>query len=81
MIAFDTLKYSKGLIDVGVSQKQAERQAELLAEVIDSQLATKHDLKTLEFRIIKRMGSLIVTCTAILGVLISLLGVLIAVHH
>lgn len=47
-LAFDTLAYAKKLIAAGVSEKQAEVQAETLAGVIEEQLATKRDLKELE---------------------------------
>ena len=53
-IAFDTLKYSKRLKDAGVPDKQAEAEAEALAEVLEvnlKDLATKEDLKTLEQRL------------------------------
>jgi len=53
-ITFDTLKYSKRLKDAGVPDKQAEAEAEALAEVLEvnlKDLATKEDLKTLEQRL------------------------------
>ena len=37
-IAFDTLKYSKRLKDAGVPDKQAEAEAEALAEVLEVKL-------------------------------------------
>ena len=46
-IAFDTLKYSKRLKDAGVSDKQAEAEAEALAEALEvnlKDLPTKDDL-------------------------------------
>jgi hypothetical protein len=46
-IAFDTLKYSKRLKDAGVPDKQAEAEAEALAEVLEvklEDLATKQDV-------------------------------------
>ena len=49
-IAFDTLKYSKRLKDAGVPEKQAEVEAEALAEVLEIRLrdlATKDDIQTL----------------------------------
>ena len=78
MISFDTLKYTKTLIKAGVPQVQAEGQANALAELVEEQLATKQDLKELEYRLenrlLTKLGSLILICTAVLGVLIS-------VHH
>ena len=49
-VAFDTLKYSKCLKDAGVPEKQAEVEAEALAEVLEIRLrdlATKDDIQTL----------------------------------
>ena len=60
-IAFDTLKFSKRLKDAGVPDKQAEAEAEALAEVLEvnlKDLASRDDLKALEERLsIKITGS------------------------
>ena len=45
MLAFDTLTYTKRLRDAGVPQAQAEAQAATLREIIESDLATKHDIE------------------------------------
>ncbi len=42
---FDTLQYANRLKAVGVPEKQAEVQAEMMAEIIDDKLATKNDLE------------------------------------
>jgi len=42
---FDTLKYANRLKAVGVPEKQAEVQAEMMAQTIDDKLATKNDLE------------------------------------
>ncbi len=47
-IPFNSLSYVRRLRAVGVPEKQAEVQAEALIELIDSQLATKRDLKEME---------------------------------
>ena len=68
-ITFDTLAYSKKLRAVGVKEEQAEVQAEILAAVIDEQMASsrdlkelelamKHNLKELEFRLDHKIDSL-----------------------
>jgi hypothetical protein len=44
-LAIDTLAYAKKLIQAGMPQEQAEVQAQILAEVIDTNLATKLDLE------------------------------------
>jgi hypothetical protein len=53
-IAFDTLKFSKRLKDAGVPEKQAEVEAEALAEILEvrlKDLATKDELKAMEERL------------------------------
>jgi len=83
-ITFDTLAYSKKLIEAGFTQKQAEVQAETLAEIIDQNMATKRDLlelrkelqsdmKSLEYRLTIKMGSLIAASIAIIVALTKLL--------
>ncbi len=47
-LPFDTLQYAKRLKAVGFTEEQAEVQAQVLAEIIESNLATKRDLKELE---------------------------------
>lgn len=55
--AFDTLAYAKKLKEAGFTETQAEAQAEALRAVVDSNLATKQDLKELESRITSAMRS------------------------
>ncbi len=43
-VRFDTLAYCKKLKAAGVPEAEAEVHAEALAEVIDKNLATKHDI-------------------------------------
>jgi tetrahydromethanopterin S-methyltransferase subunit G len=76
-IAFDTLRFSKRLKDAGVPDKQAEAEAEALAEVFEvnlKELATKDDillvrkdLDALERRIEDRMTMLEQRMTIKLG--------------
>ena len=54
-IAFDTLKFANSLKEVGVPGKQAERQAELMAEAMNSQLPTKQDLKDIESNLTQKI--------------------------
>ena len=37
-VGFDTLKYAKGLVEVGLPQAHAERQAQMMAEVLELNL-------------------------------------------
>ncbi len=79
-IIFDTLAYSKKLKAAGFTEQQAEAQAETLAEVIETQIATKRDLqeisrdlKLMEQRIIIKLGSLIAASIAITVTLLRIL--------
>ena len=46
----DTLTYANKLKEAGFTERQAQAQAEALVAVVDSNLATKHDLKELELK-------------------------------
>ena len=83
-LTFDTLQYAKKLQQVGFTAEQAEVQAEALQERtkvindwIDSNLATKQDLKfgleKLSYQLTIRLGSMIEAAIAILGILIPLM--------
>lgn len=54
---FDTLRYSKKLIDAGLPSKiaeaQAEAQLEIFSEIAETNLASKQDLADAKFDIIK----------------------------
>ncbi|KAG0183741.1 hypothetical protein DFQ28_001085 [Apophysomyces sp. BC1034] len=57
-IAFDTLKFANRLKTAGVPPAQAEAEAEVLADVFESnldELATKADLRELEMRLDAKM--------------------------
>jgi hypothetical protein len=47
-ITFDTLAYFKKMKEAGFTDKQAEMQAEGLAEILDEKLATKSDIVALQ---------------------------------
>jgi len=80
---FNTLAYSKKLKEAGVPEKQAEVQAEAIAEIIDNKLATKQDIKDLRreihasakelmYKISLRFGSMMVIAVSILAAIIKL---------
>jgi hypothetical protein len=86
-ISFDTLAYTKKLKAAGVPERQAEAQAETLAEIVDERLATKKDLQEMEARFDTRinelsykltirlsgiMGSMIMMAVAILTAIVKL---------
>jgi hypothetical protein len=45
---FNTLKYAKKLEEVGVSRPQAEAQVQIIAEILEDDMATKDDVKGLK---------------------------------
>ncbi|MBF8274306.1 MAG: hypothetical protein HW380_3411 [Magnetococcales bacterium] len=83
-IAFDTLAYTKKMKAAGFTNEQAEALAQSQAELIEERLATKQDLvalrrdlqvdlKELEYRIVTRIGGLMVVGFSIMGVLVKIL--------
>ena len=56
-ITFDTLRYSKKLIEAGYTPQQAEAaaevQKEVLSEVLDTTLATREDINGIDKKIAK----------------------------
>lgn len=45
---FNAFKYTKQLEDAGFSREQAEIQLQVIAEIVEDDLATKQDLKMVE---------------------------------
>jgi hypothetical protein len=62
---FNTLTYAKKLEEVGVTREQAEAHIQIIAEIIEGDVATKQDLKELEYR-------LVIKLSAILGGIVTL---------
>jgi hypothetical protein len=76
MKMFNTLTYAKKLEDAGVPRSQAEAQVQVLAEIVEGELATKSDIKR-DFKELEHR--LVVKLSAIVGSMITLLGVVIAI--
>ena len=74
-ITFDTLQYAKRLKKAGVTDQQAEVHAEALKELIDGKLATKQDIKNLEYKLTLRLGSMIVAGVGFISALMVILKV------
>lgn len=72
-VAFDTLNYFEKLKSAGVPENQARIQAEALRELVESSLVTKRDLKELEYKLIIRLGGIVVGCTALLLALLPII--------
>lgn len=62
---FNTMVYAKKLEAVGLPREQAEAHVQIIADIIEGDVATKQDLKELEYR-------LIIKLSAIMGAMISL---------
>jgi hypothetical protein len=73
---FNALKYIKDLEDVGFRRDQAEAQVQILIEAIEGELVTKNDLGNLkqeiahqftqfEYRIVTKLGVIVVTTTTL----------------
>lgn len=56
---FNTLTFVRRLENAGVSRQQAEAHAEALADLVETDLATKKDLKELEYRLVIRISAIV----------------------
>ncbi|MGH8007604.1 MAG: DUF1640 domain-containing protein [Egibacteraceae bacterium] len=76
-ITFDTYAYVKKLKAVGVPEEQAEVQAQAIADLITDRLVTKDDLerslKELEYRLVIRLGGMMVVTVGVIATLVRLL--------
>jgi len=72
-LIFDTHAYVKRLVTAGVSEQQAEIQAETLSELIDNNLATKRDLKELEMRLTIRLGAIMAGGIVLVATIVKIL--------
>ena len=70
---FDTLAYAKKLKSAGFTEQQAEALAAAQVELIDERLATKQDLRELEYRLIIRLGAMLVVAISIVATLVKIL--------
>ena len=64
-VTFDTLKFTRKLKEAGFTAKQAQGVADAFTEAASDELATKHDLRALELRILKWMIPLMLSQTAL----------------
>jgi len=65
----DTLAMAKYLRQHGYTKEQAEGQVELLKHVVDSNLATKTDLKELEYRMTIKLGAIVAAIVGFFAVI------------
>jgi len=76
-ITFDTHENVKRLIAAGFTEKQAEVQTTIVAELVDEQLVTRQyldeRLKELEYRLIIRLGAMLVIAIGVVSAMVKLL--------
>lgn len=76
-IIFDTHSYVKKLKAVGFTEEQAEVQTEVIADLVEDQLATKRDIQELELRLkhdlTVRMGAIVAAGVAAIAAIIKLI--------
>lgn len=74
---FDTYQNVKKLQAAGFTEEQAEVQTRIISELLDQRLVTRHyldeRLKELEYRLVLRLGSMIVVAIGIIATLVKLL--------
>ena len=71
-VAFDTLTYARKLREAGVPQAQAGAHAEALGATVAETLATKQDLRELEYRLTIRLGGMLAVAVATTAALVRL---------
>lgn len=71
-MVFNSLNYAKRLEQAGFTREQAETQANIMTEIVDEKIATKQDLRELEYRLTIRFGSMLAAAVALLAALITL---------
>lgn len=78
-ITFDTLKFANTLKAAGVPDKQAEAQAQAMADVLEvniKDLVTKDDLQKelllLEQRLVIKLGAIVVVAVGAIAALVKL---------
>lgn len=76
VIAFDTLAYSEELKAAGVPEEQAKAHARILSTIANERLVTNDHLdarlKELEYRLVTRLGGLMIAGVSLLAVIIKL---------
>ena len=62
---FNTLKYTKQLEEAGIAREQAEAHIQIIAEIIEVDVATKNDLRDLEYRLIIKLSAILGTIVTV----------------
>lgn len=73
-VTFDTLKFVKKLKDSGIPEPQAEAISDAIKEASgEVDLATKADLRELEYRLVIKLGAMMMAAIAVVATLVKLL--------
>lgn len=78
---FNALNFTKMLEQAGVPRQQAEAHVQMLAAVVESELATKSDLLLLRKDIKELEYRLTIKLSTIVGAMLTLMGVVNALVH
>lgn len=74
---FNTLRYARALETVGVPREQAEAHVQIIAEIIEGDLATKQDIKDLEYRLQSTEHRIVIKVSAVMATMFTIaIGVL-----
>ncbi len=73
-ITFDTHKFIRWLKESGISEEQAEAIADAFRDAnLEAEIATKTDLRELEYRLIIKLGSMIILAIGLVATLVKVL--------
>ena len=73
-ISFDTHKFIRRLREAVISEEQAEAIAEAFRDAnLEAEIATKTDLRELEYRLIIKLGAMIIVAIGVVATLVKLL--------
>ncbi len=73
-IAFDTHKFIRTLKESGIPENQAEAIAEAFRTAhVEAELATKSDLRELEYRLVIKLGAMMMAAVAVVAAMVKLL--------
>ena len=71
-ITFDTHKFIRTLKAAGIPENQAEAIAEAFKEAhLEAELATRTDLRELEYRLIIKLGAMMMAAIAVVATLVK----------
>ncbi len=68
----NTLKYAKKLEEAGFSRQQAEANIQIIAEIVEDDVATKQDIKEIKDEMQKLEYRLVIKLSTIVGAMITL---------